>query len=176
MSNRFCVGFSQAAAFQALLQHGSVLQGPTFRSGLLLHWSPEGADLEQGLFLWGLSMGCGSFSPHPPLNRGLLHGCAWRSAPCGAMGCRGHAPPLHALSTRKTAPYSECFLTSFCTDFGGCSVVFLYIFLTPLSQPLFSVSLPFLISTLTKTEQSSLIGLDLAHGGSFWNQLQQDLL
>lgn len=76
------------------LQHGYIPQGPSFRSALLQHGSPQaaspsppaspwaplhGLQLQSGVCSCRGSMGCTSFRPHPLLHRGLfwtdLDGC-----------------------------------------------------------------------------------------------------
>lgn len=61
------------------------IMGPILQA--LLHMGPYRWKLPQPacstvvlyLLLRGLSMGCASFSPHPLLCHGILHGCTWRS-------------------------------------------------------------------------------------------------
>lgn len=53
---------------------------PILQEHTIPAWSPQTAACQ------GLSMGCGSFKPHPLLHSGLLHGCTWRSTLCGTHG------------------------------------------------------------------------------------------
>jgi len=99
--------------------HGSVPQGPAFRSALLRHGSPRvTAPLQaplHGLQLWpmvcffrALPWTVASFGHHPLLHSGLLHGLHVEI-------CLGHLLP-------------------FFTDLGVCGIVLLYMFFTILSS------------------------------------------
>ena len=58
---------------------------------------PMGCSSGWALLLWG-PVGHTSFSPRPLLYHGLLHGCTWRSALCGAHGLQGHSLLHHEPS------------------------------------------------------------------------------
>lgn len=68
------------------------------------------------LLLWGL-VSHTSFSPHPLLYHGLLHGCMWKSALLGAHGLQGHSLLHHK-------PFLCCRELLFCDwsiSFSPCS-------------------------------------------------------
>ena len=80
------------------------------------HRCPQAAVLAWGCFC-RVSMGCASFRPHPLLPHGLLHGCTWRSALCGAHGLQGdslflHGPPLGCKELLLHAWWNSCPLSA----------------------------------------------------------------
>ena len=131
------MGFPQAAALQALFQHGSLPWGPSFRRRLLQHRSLQTAappallphcillsrdgSCSMGLLLQGLSMGCGLLQAAStatlwaPPRMHLEIGSALCPSAAGAqlfhhrpfLGCRG-----------ISVPHPEQLLPSFCTDLG----------------------------------------------------------
>lgn len=71
--NQSCVGFPQAAAFHALIQHSSVLWGPPFRHCYSMN--PQGQS--------SLS----SSPPQAPFHELQLRGSPWAVCPSGHIHC-----------------------------------------------------------------------------------------
>jgi len=123
--------------------------------------------------LWPRSCFCsGSPWPHWMIHGGLLHGCAWRSVPCGAYGLQGDDLLLHEPLLGCTELLLHAWSTS-CPPFALTLVASGLLLISHFSLP--SAECTALFSPFLKSEStpSTSHGSTLQMGGSlqghgFW--------